>query len=235
VTDPFAPPSAGQSWPAPPPAYGGGWSGYPVPEQQPLSTWALVALITGILPLAPIAVVCGIVGLVKTRGGAVRGRGLAIGGLAAAGAWIVAVVALGLIGSSLDGTSGGLIGRLGDAGPTTSAGTCLQLPGDEGSLATVAECSQDHDAEIYANVELGPGQWPGYDTVAERADEVCHHSFQAYVGTSVDDSDFDYSLFVSDEAEWVAGQHAVICVVVPYFDDRLSGSVRDSSQDGVPS
>jgi hypothetical protein len=69
----------------------------PAAARPPFSKLAIAALATGVLPLAPVAIGLGIAGLVVTRAGRRRGRGLAIGGLLAATTWIAVGVTLGTV------------------------------------------------------------------------------------------------------------------------------------------
>lgn len=76
---PSAPPPPG-AWPRPPGA----------PART--SRLAIAALVTGLLGLVPVATGLAIGALVRTGRRGERGRGLAVGGLVASAAWVVAGV-----------------------------------------------------------------------------------------------------------------------------------------------
>lgn len=189
------------------------------------NAWAVVALVTGLLALVPVAVPAGIVGLVQTGRRRQAGRGLAVGGLVAAGLWTVALAtALALFADSWDGR----LGPVASAG-STSEQQCLASPqGQASSRWTTADCAQPHDGEVYLVAPLGDGAWPGQDTVDTRADDACYDAFHPYVGRSYLTSAYDYGFFGPDADEWSAGERRVVCVVLPYDDDVLREPVRGS-------
>ena len=119
----------------------------------------------------------------------------------------------------------GAVGRVGDAA-STAVGSCLRDPTGDQSIGTQVDCAQTHDAEVYLAGNLGSDPWPGGDTIDGRADDICYHGFQGYVGTTYDSSDYDYNYYLPDQAEWASGEHRVVCVVEPGFQDSLRGSVR---------
>jgi Septum formation len=106
--------------------------------------------------------------------------------------------------------AGPLIGSARGLGSAASfqPGTCL----DEDEVPT--DCAMAHDAEVYAQVSLPEGAWPGDDAIGTASDEVCRSEFEAYVGTAYG---------------WAAGDRDVLCLV---FDPEgpLTGSVRGSGQ-----
>ena len=191
-----------------------------------LNAWAVVALVTGILALVPVAAVAGIVALVQVRRRGQRGMGLAIAGLAAAGVWtlLVGAALIALVMGGPGGQSGDL-GRVADAG-STATGSCLAEP-TGGSLRRPVDCAASHSAEVYRSADLGlGGTWPGDDRVGSRADDLCFQAFADYVGNSYDNSDYEYGWFAPDEAEWGAGEHRVICAVLPGSDSTMKGTVK---------
>lgn len=240
VADPFAAPAqrgsgaAGSAWDAPPQTYGtpvpgaawtsgDGWGAPPLPAPS-TNPWAVVALVTGLLALVPVAVPAGVVALVQTSRRRQAGRGLAVGGLVAAAVWtpLLVLLAVGLLAGAL----GTPLGRVAEAGPAT-VGTCLLLADGPGGGASPVDCAAPHDAEIYLVEVLGGQTWPGEDEVEHRADEACYQAFGDYVGRSYELSDHDYGYFLPDRAEWAAGEHRAVCVVVP-TDGVLLGPVRGS-------
>ena len=212
-----------QNWPQ------HGWypPGQPWGQPASASTWAIVSLVTSIIGLVPVAVVCGIVALRKVKRGA-GGKGLAIGGLAVSGAWTLLVGGLIAI-AAIAGESFLLdsqLGRVGNAGSST-VGTCLNDPGDDRDVWPVVDCGARHAVEVYAVATLEGTDWPGPDVVDALADDVCRGAFKGYVGTSYLLSDYDYSYFLPDEAEWRTEQHRVICVLTA--EDDTAGSARNSA------
>ena len=195
-----------------------------------MNRWAVVALVAGILPLFPLAIGAGITALVQISRRAQRGTALAVVGLVLAGLWVVGggVAVLGSVVNS-GGSSQGNLGRVADAGSTT-VGACLLAPGDQDSIGSVVDCASSHDAEVFAVVSLGEDRsWPGYDPVDQLADSACSAAFPGYVGAGPDKTGYDYGFFDPDQGEWRAGEHRVVCVVLPGSDgDTMEGSARNA-------
>lgn len=228
-----APGQSGQA----PPTWGppGAWGPDPTGAYAPprTSAWAVVALVAGILGLVPVAVVAGAVALVQLRGDRTQtGQGLAVGGLVAAALWTLVVIAV-VVGVV---RSGGLDeafrpesqGRVADAGATT-IGTCLDEP-RSGTAWSPTDCASRHDAEIYLAPRLDGEAWPGTTEVAFQADDACLDAFEDYVGRGYVQSDFDYGFFAPERPEWDAGEQQAVCVVLPFEDRTLTGSVEDSGR-----
>ena len=175
----------------PPPPPPGEWSKAPTPYDA-LSISALVCALT--CCAAPAGVVLGILGLVRTRRGARRGRWAAITGLVVgavlsvvlAVASVLALVALGK--SAAD-----------DLDPATvSAGACITLDfaGDPG----LASCTEPHDGEI---------AWVGLMTAplmqewreAEHVDDFCFNQevAQLYLDAARDQ---DYTIGYWADTFW---------------------------------
>jgi hypothetical protein len=209
----------------PPPGWGPAWVGQP----RTTNTWAIVALVTGIFAIVPVAIGAGIAALVQIYRRRQTGLGMAIAGIVISVFWILvgAAVSIGLFLNQ--GVPDAMAGRVGDAG-SASVGTCLQEPGAQDSLAVEVDCAETHDAEVYLMDTLDGEAWPGYDDVFDSADETCFDAFQGYVGRDYDFSDYDFSFFLPDHAEWASGEHRVICVVIPLTEETSRGSARGSGR-----
>jgi hypothetical protein len=186
-TWPGAPPSYESwqpSWPppgpaGPPPGWGQGWPDRP----RTTNVWAIVALVTGIVALVPVAIGAAITAFVQIHRRHQTGLGMAIAGIVLAAVWTVVGIGVG-IGFVLNQTTvNGALGRVADTEVAT-VGSCLQEPRAQDSVATGIDCAQDHDAEVYLVDDLGAGVWPGYDAVDANADATCYDAFEGYVGSS---------------------------------------------------
>ena len=261
--DPYAAPLASPGAPAapwntpaafgPPALAGPQWSGYATPygadaERAPepgkTNPWSIVALVTGILALVPVAIGSGIAALVQINRRKQAGKGMAVAGLVMAAAWTLtgagfgAYVAAKSI-ASATGTATGtatdaatespsdrILGRIADAGSTT-VGDCLRDPTAQDSISTPIDCSALHFGEVYRTQDLAGPSWPGFDNIAQRANDMCLAEFKGYVGTSYDESDFDYFYYLPDQGEWAAGEHRAVCVLLPADTDTIRGSGHD--------
>jgi len=174
-----------------------------------------------------VAVGAGITALVQIRRRGQSGTGLAIAGIVVSSGWVVIGVVAAAVAVFGTSGSGGDLGRVADAG-SASVSDCLRQPDGDGSVATQVDCATSHDAEVFLVQGLGETGWPGYDTIDGRADDVCYAGFDSYVGTSYDDSSYDYGYFLPDQGEWESGEHRVVCVVLQGDADTLRGSVRGS-------
>lgn len=198
------------------------WGPPPVPSPG-TNGWSVAALVTGILPLPPVAIGCAVAGIVQTGRRSQSGRGLAVAGLVLGTLWLLllgGLVAAGVTGL-LDYESQGRLDQV----PASTSGTCLREPRG-GAAWTVTDCSLRHDAEVYGVTELGEQPWPGDEDLAFQADELCMEGFRSYVGESYYVSDHEYGYFVPAEDEWAAGAREAVCVITPGFGEHLVGSAR---------
>jgi hypothetical protein len=203
-----------QHWPSPP------------PSTQGTNAWAIVALVCGIFGLFPVAIGAGITALVQISRRHERGSGQAIVGLVLGGLWMLGLatfVAFGL-GGAFDYREGS-VSRVG----VTSVGSCVRLPAG-GGPGTPVDCASAHDVEVFGVQPLGnDDDWPGEDAVDDEAYDFCDDGFKPYVGEGYLSSDYDYGYYTPDEREWRAGEHRVVCVILPGFgEDSMRGSARKS-------
>lgn len=262
--DPYAAPSASPGAPAAPwstPAAcgtptlaGPQGAGYATPygadaERAPApgttNPWSVVALVTGILFLVPVAIGSGIAALVQINRHKQAGKGMAIAGLVMATAWTLTGAGFGVYIATKSlvwptGTATGaatdtapetpsdrILGRIADAGSTT-VGDCLRDSTAQDSISTKIPCSTLHFAEVYRTLDVAGSRWPGFDNIAQRANDLCRAQFRGYVGTSYESSDFDYDYYLPDQGEWTAGEHRAVCVLLPADTDTVRGTGHNS-------
>jgi hypothetical protein len=220
-----APPGAGpQTWPQAPP-------------EPRTNRPAIVSLVLGVLTPCGglpglLSVIFGITALVQIRRTGEKGKGLAIGGLAATGLWTVAIalvvaaiVAYDASPSRSDDGQVSAESRISIDDLTT--GDCLDdLPdGDRVLRITVVPCDQPHVAQVYDTLSLPDGDWPGEDAVFAEADDGCLDRLMAFP-EAYDDTSVEVLYFHPTQLSWRAGDREITCVA-EYLDGPRTGSLLD--------
>jgi hypothetical protein len=114
-----------------------------------------------------------------------------------------------------------------------AVGMCIDEEGlfgaDYYASVDVVDCGQPHYAELYSLFDIADPDagYPGEDEVSTLADEGCGEDFVAYVGTTWERSEYDYYSFYPGLDNWEDGDHEVMCLVIDYDLEPLSGSVRN--------
>jgi hypothetical protein len=190
---------------------------------------AIAALVTGIVALVPVAVVLGIVALVQIKRRGDRGRGLAIGGLAAAGAWVlVAVVAITFVATNLVGRDA--LGRIDEAGYVNEIdlypGDCLEdaTPTEDAVVLSAVPCDEQHRSEVVGRFTLKGGGHPGAGSVRRRARAGCRHRLEDYAPRAPGALVAGMTYFSPDRVDWAIGDHDVTCFA--NFDGKRRGSLN---------
>jgi len=206
---PYPPQTSAVSYPPPPPGY------RPAP-QKTTNWWAIVSLVFGILGGVLISVVCGIVGLNKAKQGQ-GGRGLAIAGLVLSGLW-VALIVIGILFFVVFGK--GTV-----TATNVAIGDCLEEIPDTTRVETVQTigCEEPHAGEVFAELQMPDGDYPGQPTIDEYADQ-CSPALENYSpGAMADDSIQMYVLYPTPET-WDQGDRAVTCIAT--LDPPRTGSIK---------
>ncbi|WP_418059215.1 septum formation family protein [Pimelobacter simplex] len=157
---------------------------------------------------------------------------LAINAVAAGSLVLLGYVYLGLgLGSLEDGR---VARPLENANPAAvvsydvlTASTCVVL-GDETSRDRVVPCGSAHDAEVYAQVPLPAGAYPG-DAAVERVAQRCEgRLFRDYVGVDRARSALTTFSYYPDAITWAEPNRYVACIAGDPAGEPLTGSLRDS-------
>ena len=119
--------------------------------------------------------------------------------------------------SLVTGTLVGLVGCADTSVLTVSVGDCLasaDLAGGRVSDVSPVPCREAHDAEVYAELTLPDGDYPGLASVRAAAENFCLPQLAEFVGVPYLSSDLDaYPLLPTSES-WAAGDRTVSCIVV---------------------
>jgi hypothetical protein len=200
----------------------------PATASPPVSKLAIAALAAGVLPLVPVAAGLGIAGLVVTRAGRRRGRGLAIGGLLAATVWIAVGVTLGTVASLTHGFHKPVKIEYNYSHSAVFGlrqGNCVLTPNE--SVASVVPCTSPHDAEVFATFTLPAGPWPGSAAVERAANDGCGTRLSGYLNPQLAIS-LSQDYVYPGQVAWQAGTRTVVCEVRA-ASGQLDQSVRGAS------
>lgn len=192
---------------------------------QPKSTngFAIASLILGLLGGIPLALVFGFVALSQIKARGQGGRGLAIAGIALAGAWALLVV-IGVVlalTQSADRNSSGTIRKAGDVSTSSlRVGDCIKSlsTGDRYQSVPGVPCSQLHSGEVYAVFALAGSDYPGDTETLRMGDDGCAKRIPALTGGAD-----DVTLLRPTRQSWEsADDRQIICVAI--FNPKRVGS-----------
>lgn len=111
--------------------------------------------------------------------------------------------------------------QVGDCADYASLGS-----GDISTVGTIP-CDEEHDVEVYAELELPEGDFPGVDAVQEQADEFCYGEFAGFVGVSYEESALEFSSLQPQEQGWEGSDDRIVqCLLVSPSD--VTGTLRNS-------
>ncbi|MEV7771669.1 DUF4190 domain-containing protein [Kitasatospora sp. NPDC086791] len=220
--------------PALPPGFQAGHP-YPLPVgPAPTNGFAVAALVTGLILMAPLALVFGIVALVQINRTRDRGFGMAVTGvvLGAIGTLLLPLLlVVGVFTAAHDGrfaqvpkAPAGSVRwsalKAGDCYSSPAGGSVTDGSGDETVywVRRVA-CADAHHGEVAgtAKIPAGNGPYPGESEVRESAARLCRKVLDDYAldQWAVPDGMDDVYLYPT-ASNWAAGERYVTCA----FEDR---------------
>lgn len=221
--------------------YGYAYPPGPPPQRTKTSGLAIAALVLGLagcllLPLLP-AFILGIMALSQTGPGKQQGRGLAIGGLAAAAFWTIGWIAL------AKNTMGDLDRHTASppsascATPpaghanicTLKTGDCFQKPAVTGIYTSVelTTCDRAHSTQVIGAFTAADGPWPSGGELKAEALTHCQRIMAKNVDSQRLNAEGVYTDLVTwkpGRDEWKHGVRTVFCTLNSP-DSQLTGSV----------
>lgn len=121
--------------------------------------------------------------------------------------------------------AGGETGDLEDV-PTADVGDCLviaDLVSGGGSGITelpVVDCADDHDAQVFAVIEMPDGDYPGDDAVSTAMSDGCTTAFEDFVGIPLEESALEADGLAPSEDTWAVGDREILCLA--FYPDLQS-------------
>lgn len=112
--------------------------------------------------------------------------------------------------------------RVGDCVDTNSAGS-------EISSLPVVPCAESHSDEAFFAYNIDEQSFPGADAINSGAFDKCLPEFEAFVGTSYDETALDFWPMTPTEGSWSQGDREVVCFVFDPAADTV-GSLKGSQR-----
>jgi hypothetical protein len=193
-------------------------------ERPPLSKLAVVAMISGLLALLPLALGFGIAALVVIRRTGRRGSAMALTGIYAAWIWVLVGGAAAALIYFTHGFSPRVQVRYRPAAAySLQPGDCINRLND-GSYSIVS-CSTSHDAEVYGRFSLTGKAYPGSAAIQSSVSTGCAGLLTSYMNPQYADIGFSQEYVYPDQSAWAAGERTVICEA-SFDSGAISGSIR---------
>ena len=193
-------------------------------EKDP-GRWVLLGALAGGTGLA---LILGLIALIRCRGGRRRGTAFAVTGMVLAALWGAGAAYAILVNSAPEArdTTGKVV-RRGDVPVTTlKVGDCIEKWSVAGSVGdvTVVPCTTNHDAEVFHTfTATGGDKFPGDTPVGSEAATQC--LAKAKTALKPDDAKKAKTAFFKPvSASWGKGQKQVSCIAV--MPAPLGRSVR---------
>jgi len=89
-------------------------------------------------------------------------------------------------------------------------------------------CSEPHDNETYALVNLTIDNYPGADQMGDLANDACMEKFAGFVGRDYESSSLDILTMYPSADSWKQDDREVICAVYDMNIEKLIGTAKDS-------
>ena len=98
--------------------------------------------------------------------------------------------------------------------------------------ADAVDCSTEHATEVFGHVDAPDigriGSGVDRDELADFGDHACYVAFASYVGTTYEDSEYDYRAVIPSEEAWDGGGRTIHCVLFPYETSTTNGTAYGS-------
>jgi len=87
-------------------------------------------------------------------------------------------------------------------------------------------CSEPHDNEAYAVIDLTIDSYPAGDGMGDLATDLCLEQFESFVGREYETSELDIFTMYPTSESWKQSDREVVCAVYSMDASKLTGSVK---------
>ena len=98
------------------------------------------------------------------------------------------------------------------------------------SEVEVVDCSAPHLYEVYNNYQIPQSTFPDASTMDSEQRTACYDTFETYVGTPYDRSQYDATTLTPTEASWAQGDHTITCILMTKDGSQVTGSLKGAAK-----
>ena len=211
--------------------------GYAAPGMPKPGTngWAIASFVLGLISVALLGIIFGILALSKIRRVPQRGKGLAIAGICLSGVWIAGGIGFAAYNAATAAqrSSTGQITQNGHLGITElRAGDCFQnAAGNQPDTAgttqiTAVACTSPHNAQVIALLPVSGSAYPGAAAFKAQAVPGCKAQAKAVLDPTQLTSSMNLLWYYPEQQTWINGQHSITCVVADSSQDLTSSLLK---------
>lgn len=100
---------------------------------------------------------------------------------------------------------------------------------EEISSVAGVPCTEPHDNETYALIDLSMTEYPGLDQMGEIANDKCMEKFESFVGKDYESSSLDILTMYPSSDSWKQSDREVVCAVYDMNTEKLVGSAKGTA------
>ena len=176
---------------------------------------SVASLVAALLPLSGgiMAIVFGLVALLRIRKSHKRGRGMAITGIVIGTCWLVAITVV-VARYRADRGPDGVVTRSGAVlAQELRGGDCLvSLPTASSKTLRVVPCREPHRAEVYAAIPLTESRYPGEAAAGRFAEAACSEALRGRVEPARLEA-LEMRYLPPNAVSWRLGEREVLCLL----------------------
>ena len=94
----------------------------------------------------------------------------------------------------------------------------------------VVDCSAPHLYEVYNTYQITQSTFPDTSTMESEQRTACYDTFETYVGTSYDRSQYDATTLTPTEASWAQGDRTITCILKTKDGSEITGSLKGAAK-----
>jgi hypothetical protein len=125
-------------------------------------------------------------------------------------------------------SSGAIVGEGNVDAFEIRAGDCFNDTSASNEVSTLpgVPCSDPHDNEAFAVIELNAASYPEGDAMVQLAHESCLEHFDSFVGKDYQSSSLEILTLYPTAEGWQQNDREVVCAVYDMDATKLVGSVK---------
>jgi hypothetical protein len=125
-------------------------------------------------------------------------------------------------------SSGAIVGEGNVDAFEIRVGDCFDDTGSFDKISSLpgVPCSEPHDNEAFAVIELTIASYPEGDAMGVLAHDSCLQRFESFVGRDYDSSSLDILTMYPTTESWQQNDREVVCAVYDTEESKLVGSVK---------